>query len=129
VLGTKSPKYLEMAQRHISLSRALCSLRVPPHLTVRASPSLLPPILALAETKVVRQVLGLALSLPCPWSGRGGELARGRHRDGGGRRVRRDHHVRGGHRQGLRPLRHLLLHTGQAPCAYTRHCSPLRCLA
>ena len=52
--------------------RALCSLRVPPHLTVRASPSLLPPIPALAETKVVRQVLGLALS-PSPAPGQDAE--------------------------------------------------------
>jgi hypothetical protein len=44
--------------------RALCSLRVPPHLTVRASPSLLPPSPALAETK--GRVTGSWLGSPAP---------------------------------------------------------------
>jgi hypothetical protein len=53
--------------------RALCSLHVPPHLTVRASPSLLPPIPALVETKgrVIGSWLGSLPPLPLVRTRRG----------------------------------------------------------
>uniref|UniRef100_A0A453EI14 Uncharacterized protein n=1 Tax=Aegilops tauschii subsp. strangulata TaxID=200361 RepID=A0A453EI14_AEGTS len=75
--------------------RAVCSLRVPAHLTVHVRPQ--------------------SISSPGALRGRGRELARGGYRGGGGRRVRGGDHVGGGHHQGLRPLRHLLLRAGQAP--------------